>query len=885
MKRTLSNKIENLIEITHYPDGNTELPLLSPYNYYHRTNTFSSSIRSLIRTRQPDVKEVFQSTKLEQCTLPATAQEQYSTIEIGQDLMEEWRSEGYTHLHFGAIRLVLTLHGRKGLPVTAKVALLDSTYKKYSDSLIGALLTNLNNDSVILTIQPDYNVSLIDRTLLGRLKVQIQITGAEQDSQAIMATLHHQIVYRLHNHALDLSLLNSTTDALVAISNRADDTSIIQIPRQIPKEELAQIMPMEWISNYERLFHSTQTDVHTTTPPTTQDLGNGVTKTIFSRPSTSGPRPSPGRLLMLRPAYTPSRKSPPIAWVDQDAKPCFVSHVNGHFLWDVPDDEQGLYPSKYAFEKAKKNKSSHRSHCRSHRSRKFDDEDDYSPPQPVSSRRSTRRWQPPPPPKKSSKDMSLAELMLETGHHGLVQKYFPDSIPSTPPEPYSQSHLPTPQPLPCLAMLNDYEQDFPPLERKYDPNTRIPSKPYVTPNTFDAQGNHQASQAEEVLNWKTQNAVCQNTVLKRIDSKIDSLTTKTDGLYLQLDQLSEEFKQKELELQAIQQDLKKIDLDMAKKKSQAIYEPYPSYPSFSTIPAPLFPSSLTSYPEATDYSKQFKFNYPLFAQLSPSKLPPQNKFQPRDQFIRPRQRPPFTPFQTYDPGSHSGSKGITINEPIPSTNSTSPSAEKLKQDVSSPTPPLSYSIVTTVPTTKASAPPHTSSMGILQNSNPFTPLQDSSDSQPDNSSLDYSDDSSKAEIADISRIAMVRPGDDEEFGESYVEQPDDNPPRQDNNYKPTSGPWFTFDDLPYVKWTSRLQEFSACIDLQITAQQIPLRQGLQEFVSRFTGTLREWFQNMSPYEKLQAVQVEDADVLLGAIHKEFIGDFNLIRKREKQEFF
>ncbi|KAI9077215.1 hypothetical protein K1719_040786 [Acacia pycnantha] len=200
MKRTLANKIENLIEVTHHPDGNTQLPLLSPYSYYHRNNSFTSSIRSIIRTRRPDVKEVVQSTRLEQCTLPATLQEQYSTIEISTDLINKWKSEGYTHLHFGAITLVLTLHGRKGLPVTAKVALLDSTYKKYSDFLIGALPTTLSNGSVILTIQPDYCVSLSDRTLPGRLKVQIQISGAEQDSQAIMATLHHQIVYRLQNH-------------------------------------------------------------------------------------------------------------------------------------------------------------------------------------------------------------------------------------------------------------------------------------------------------------------------------------------------------------------------------------------------------------------------------------------------------------------------------------------------------------------------------------------------------------------------------------------------------------------------------------------------------------------------------------------------------------
>ena len=36
-------------------------------------------------------------------------------------------------------------------------------------------------------------------------------------------------------------------------------------------------------------------------------------------------------------------------------------------------------------------------------------------------------------PSKSSKDMSLVELMLETSHHDLVEKYFPDVVNSKPP--------------------------------------------------------------------------------------------------------------------------------------------------------------------------------------------------------------------------------------------------------------------------------------------------------------------------------------------------------------------------------------------------------------------------------------------------------------------
>ncbi|KAI9077205.1 hypothetical protein K1719_040776 [Acacia pycnantha] len=319
---------------------------------------------------------------------------------------------------------------------------------------------------------------------------------------------------------------------------------------------------------------------------------------------------------------------------------------------------------------------------------------------------------------------------------------------------------------------------------------------------------------------------------------------------------------------------------MARNRSQTTYEPYTPYPSFQSS---LFPSSPTSYPEMTAYSQLFKFNYPLFAKLR-SNQPPPVKPQPRSQFVYPRQRPPsFTPFQTIETGSHSKPPGIHISEPSEPIQSI-PIDNKLKQPVTSQPVPPSYSTVTSVPTAQHTTPHSTPSIGILQDFNQPISSQESSDSETEESTPTHTSDSSENEIADISRIAMVQPNVDEEFAESHVEHPDDNPPppRQDHSYKPTSGPWFTFDDLPYDKWRSRLQEFSAWIDLQVTAQQIPLEQALQEFFSRFTGTLREWFHSMSEYEKLQAVRVADASLLLGAIHKEFLRDFTLIQKREKQ---
>ncbi|MED6223678.1 Gly-Xaa carboxypeptidase [Stylosanthes scabra] len=121
---------------------------------------------------------------------PTTA-EQYVTIEIPQDLIRDYLIQGYTHMHLGAVRLILTLHGKKGLPVTTKVALLDTTFKEYQHVFIGALVTSLTNGSVIHTISPNFTMRLTDPTLSQRIKIQVQLIGVAQDSSAKQAALQH----------------------------------------------------------------------------------------------------------------------------------------------------------------------------------------------------------------------------------------------------------------------------------------------------------------------------------------------------------------------------------------------------------------------------------------------------------------------------------------------------------------------------------------------------------------------------------------------------------------------------------------------------------------------------------------------------------------------
>ncbi|KAH9686205.1 hypothetical protein KPL70_014286 [Citrus sinensis] len=249
--------------------------------------------------------------------------------------------EGYTHLHLGGVRLIRTLHGNKGLPVTARLALLDTRLKDYQHAVIGTVLTTLHAGSVLLTFYPNFNLSLDDPNLPTTLKVQIQIQRAEQTVSSKMATLHHQLVYRLQNHALNLPTPQTTIDTIMILTDSSESIpSIVQIPRQIQKQELLKLMPPEWLSNYEK-FHQNSQPVQTTDAHL-QKRADGTVKLTFQSPSTSHPpseqstpRNSFSYSFMITAVFT-AQEDLPIHEFASYGYPIYPDKINGNFLWDVP---------------------------------------------------------------------------------------------------------------------------------------------------------------------------------------------------------------------------------------------------------------------------------------------------------------------------------------------------------------------------------------------------------------------------------------------------------------------------------------------------------------------------------------------------------------------
>ena len=162
-----------LIDYTHVPDSAripaTQLPVVNPYKVFHKSSfSPTRSIKKILRSTPAPVtnQDAIQSSSMDHCLIPSSAQVHYFDLHISPNLIKEW-------LHFGAVRIVLAANGRHGLPTVIKLALLNSTYLKYEHAVLGTVLTTLNTESIVLTFFLNFNVPLKDPNLPDLLKLQI----------------------------------------------------------------------------------------------------------------------------------------------------------------------------------------------------------------------------------------------------------------------------------------------------------------------------------------------------------------------------------------------------------------------------------------------------------------------------------------------------------------------------------------------------------------------------------------------------------------------------------------------------------------------------------------------------------------------------------------
>lgn len=110
--------------------------------------------------------------------------------------------------------------------------------------------TCLYRHNPFITLYPNFCMPLQDPHLLTTLKVQIQTVGATQARTTYATTLYYQMVYRVRNHAIDLTVPNETDEALLINIDSTLAPSSVHIPRQISRQVLMNLLLETWVANY-----------------------------------------------------------------------------------------------------------------------------------------------------------------------------------------------------------------------------------------------------------------------------------------------------------------------------------------------------------------------------------------------------------------------------------------------------------------------------------------------------------------------------------------------------------------------------------------------------------------------------------------------------------
>ncbi|KAH9734753.1 hypothetical protein KPL71_017488 [Citrus sinensis] len=830
-----ANKIENLVEYSYIPESaqisESSYPLLSPYQLYKRPSSFTRSIRTLIFTRRPHPKEYIQSSRLDQCSLQATPVEQYVTLEIPSELISNWKREGFTHLHLGGIRLILTLHGRKGLPVTARLAMLDTRFKQYQDAVIGTVLTTLHAGSVLLTFYPNFNLSLQDPNLPTTLKVQVQIQVSLWDS---------------HHH------------------------------------ELIKLMPLEWTSNYEQ-FHNNTAPIQTS-ESMFERRQDGAVRMNF-KPPLSAPQ-EPPRLSFtyssMITAVQTAQEDLPITGFNSEGYPVYPAKHNSHFPWDAPgsgrcdpncpcwddweEDDDYATTRKKGPKKKKPLVPCH--HC--------DPKPPSDPPPspaPLPIYRKELKWIakhckseiPAPLPHPTPIVQPLACMMFSS-----TSSDYSSSFPPLEPHTDSQRHV---------------------VSKPFIPSPITSTGHLEPPKPFESILNWQTENARA----QNDTFLHLNSQVEKISLQTEQIETKVDSIAAQMQQIHQNLQsrigQLDSELRAMlahryngpEFDQKKKEIRRLKAELDQI-ESEKKRPTFFTTSPPISSIGPTYHPFASmlspikqyDPSKLFGMTHTLFRD-NPLPPPPKPKSKPR-----PQPRPaPLHPSSLTIPG-----------QPSPSSTPTSPLAPLSVPTQSKDKEPMNQFTAHTV-THSSTTDDQTSDSNLAISDSPTETDTESSASTSDSEKSHT--DITKILMAQPDPPTQCQTSHTEPYVDIPSEVEDkmhessatNHPPSAQTNpssQKSSNGPWFTFDDLPSHKWRDRLNEISAWIDHQMLRTGATTQSVLREFTTRFTGALRDWFDSLGQYRQLQFVDLSEVSSALAVLHDQFLGDPSAVFKAARRDY-
>ncbi|GJZ87937.1 putative zinc finger, CCHC-type containing protein [Tanacetum coccineum] len=194
------------------------MPLVNPYQIFTKpTSSITKRVQQLIGSApNKQIKEFVQTFKFDSHQLPASQVEHLVSLSLPSDHPRHCLAQGYTHINFGAIMLALTFHGRKGLPVYSRMALLDTSQDNAGDALMIDVDSNATPTCTYVPRQ-------LFREELVKSVAEKWITNYEQIHQAPVRSTSAPEFVRHENGLVEIKFSSSQPNCLDEAAKIDDD--------------------------------------------------------------------------------------------------------------------------------------------------------------------------------------------------------------------------------------------------------------------------------------------------------------------------------------------------------------------------------------------------------------------------------------------------------------------------------------------------------------------------------------------------------------------------------------------------------------------------------------------------------------------------------------
>ncbi|CAE6123667.1 unnamed protein product [Arabidopsis arenosa] len=393
------------------------------------------------------------------------------------------------------------------------------------------------------------------------------------------------------------------------------------------------------------------------------------------------------------------------------------------------------------------------------------------------------------------------------------------------------------------------KMDFPPPKDFVKDN--IVHTPKIVPNNINSSGSDELSQAEKVLNWQTENAFVQNQLLSTISHKVDQMSENNNRRFNSLQGAISEIQQKlnnlHHEMMAM---AKQMKVDTSQFRNPRPKQPVPGFLSSD--------EAFTSRFGTTSIS-----NFKTKAARTKPRHQKDSEFQ-----INPSKKPSFASSSSHESVQDENKEDVAKKEDIAMIEfSMSSLLENLVKTSEDERQELQIQLKEQQP------------LPIVTMTH-ISALSDSTSSVNESETITALFGQSFAkQLFRIQTIPTEEPiyeviSSDKEMG--YETQ---GVPKKQFSSKIMV---FTFDDIPFEKWNSRLDEFHAWMTSEAITS--PTDMVIQQFTSRLSGALKEWWNSLGEYRQQQVYQTT-IPLLLGEIHREFVGTPSHLKEQLQEEFY